>query len=137
MSNSKNFSLNKNLCLRCGHEWRSNRMKTTVRTLDNQKTVVMMPSLFPPARCARCRSPLWNTPRRNKRAAEAEASAVEELKYDRDAYERLYKSQKLRTEELFAEVNQLKRQLKHAQAIIDEQFDDLAALQLASRKQVE
>lgn len=63
MSNSENFSLNEalNECLRCGHKWRSN-----CAHVPDGDSVIIQRKLFPPARCARCRSPLWNTPRKYK-----------------------------------------------------------------------
>lgn len=113
MSSSVNFSDNQSLintCLRCGYEWRSNRIGG-------------QPAYVPPVRCARCRSPLWNTPRQNNmRKRERDRQAGEQLRtaeLDRDGYERLYREEKERRQQLEAEVKYLREGIKDDGRIID------------------
>lgn len=70
------------------------------------------PALMPPVRCARCRSPLWNRPRVNKQPKRDRDRQAHELTLDRDGYERLYRSEKNRREQLEAQVSQLLQGVK-------------------------
>lgn len=106
MSSFKNFSVyrERNHCLRCGYEWKGNRRK-------NREKVESAP-----VSCARCRSPLWNTPRKNKQPSLERAREWSSLRHELDCYKNLYKCQKERTEELFKENHSLKKLLKDAKA---------------------
>jgi chromosome segregation ATPase len=91
------------------------------------------PALVPPVRCARCRSPLWNTPRQYKlqkrereRADKADLLAVA---LDRDSFERLYRAQKSRCELAEAEVKQLRQDIKEDGKVIDAYEKDIRSLE--------
>jgi hypothetical protein len=111
--------------LRCGHQWKSN----CDHVKDGAHTIIQ-PKLFPPRRCARCRSPLWNTPRKNKQSAKERKEQIQQLELDRDGWQKLYDSEKRRRIELEAEVAHLNEIIKGNNQVIEAQFNDLCSAQL-------
>jgi hypothetical protein len=92
-----------------------------------------MPALVPPVRCARCRSPLWNTPRVNKKPSKERKEKQFQLECDRDGWERLYRSEHEKVQRLEAEVARLTQRLNDAEKVIQEQFNDLISAQRAAK----
>ena len=123
MSSSANFSDNESLinkCLRCGYQWRSNK-------------ILGQPALVPPARCARCRSPLWNVPRKNKMLKKERDAEQFRLRYDRDGYEKLYHTEQERRRQLEAEVQQLREGIKEDGKLIDAYEGQVRRLEMQLR----